>query len=233
MSLFTFGRFEDVYRIIVLVSVILIKKDTARSLAVFRAGIARVVSQKAFCFVVFNDFLGDPEFSLEFRIPGKPIIDDVEGIFYLLFAVGHQLHMVLRYPIKRSLEKVRERSHETVFAVAAPHEDNDLREYRLIFCNRVEENEGNDELLIGKKRIVIVFDVLEAVPVCLLIKIYVLPLQCGLYHVSDQELPVAVYPFRVLFGVLQIVVYLFTSNHPLRCQRLPESSGQVYRGSAA
>ena len=69
MSLFTFGLFEDVYRIIVLVSVILIKKDTARSLAVFRAGIARVVSQKAFCLVVFDDFLGDPEFSLEFRIP--------------------------------------------------------------------------------------------------------------------------------------------------------------------
>ena len=148
MSLLTFGRLKHVDSIIIFVGVILIKENTARCLAVLGGSIAGVVPKYRAGLQVFNDFLRDVELSFELAVLGQPVIYHVERVLNLLFRIGDQFHMILRNPVKRGLEKVRQRGHETILAVATAHKDNDLRKDRLIIHGRVHKEESYEEFLI-------------------------------------------------------------------------------------
>ena len=170
-----FRRLKDVYRIVVFIGMILIKKDTSRSLAVFRAGVARVVSQKRMRLCIFYDFLRYVEFPFEFWVFIQLVVNHVKGVFYLLFGIGDKLNVVLRDSVQWRLEKIRKWSHESVFAVPASHQDDDFRKKRFSILS-VHENKGKNKLLIRKERIVIRFQIPYAVPKSRLIKNNVIPL---------------------------------------------------------
>lgn len=111
VALFALRALKHVHGLVGLVSVKLIKKDTTRSFAILCGGIARVVPQDTSSLEILYDFLRHPEQALKFFVPGEAVIDHIERIFDLLLAVGDQLHMVLRNPVKRSLKEISERGH--------------------------------------------------------------------------------------------------------------------------
>ena len=89
----------------------LIKKDTTWSLAVFCPSIARVVSQYGSGLNIFDHFLGDVEFPLEFRVFIKPVINDIVCVFNLVFRISYQFHVIFRDSVQWSLEEISERRH--------------------------------------------------------------------------------------------------------------------------